>query len=65
MIYRGYEITKHANGGFYWTDERGFDHFAGFQMATPRDQRTDGFPTEEAAMDAVDQYRRNLRAASA
>lgn len=59
-LYRGYEIKPHANGGFYWTDERGFGHFAGLQSATPVERRTDGFATDEAAMDSIDAYRRNL-----
>lgn len=64
-LYRGYEIKPHANGGFYWTDERGFDHFDGImQIATPRDAHTDAFKTDEAAMDSIDAYRRNLASAS-
>jgi hypothetical protein len=63
-LYRGYEIEPHASGGFFWTDERGFDHFgSNEQDATPRDARTDGYPTADKAMDAIDAYRRAQRAA--
>jgi hypothetical protein len=64
-LYRGYEIQSHPLGGFYWTDERGFDHFDGcMQSATPRDARTDAFKTDEAAMDNIDAYKRNMASAS-
>lgn len=54
-LYRGYEIVAHPLGGFYWTDERGFDHFASnAQDATPRSKRTDGFATADKAMDSID-----------
>lgn len=60
-LYRGFEIVPHPNGGYYWTDERGFDHFGSImQDATPRDQRTDGYATADKAMDAIDLYKRNL-----
>ncbi len=63
-IYRGYDIKPHANGGFYWTDERGFDHTGNIaDEATHIGARTDCYPTEDKAMDAIDAYRRNLRAA--
>lgn len=62
-IYRGYEIKTHANGGFYWTDERNFDHTGNvLDIASPIEQRTDCFATEEKAMDSIDAYKRNLRA---
>lgn len=52
--YRSYDITPHPKGGFSWKDERGFEHFHEFVTETP-------YATEEAAMDDVDRYRRNLR----
>ena len=56
MIYRGYEITK-ADGGFTWKDERNFVHYAVGVTKTP-------FATDEAAMNDIDKYRRELRAQS-
>lgn len=52
MIYRGYEITK-ENGLFVWTDERGFIHNGRIDMKG-------GYATEEEAMSAIDQYKRNI-----
>lgn len=61
-LYRGYEIKPHRNGGFYWTDERGFDHTGNdTDAATPINDRTGCYPTSDAAMDAIDTYKRNMR----
>ena len=63
-LYRGYEIVPHGNGGFYWTDERGFDHTGSMNgICGPRDQYTGCYPTADKAMDAIDAYRRALAAA--
>ena len=53
MIYRGYDIVKNekAGFGFTWTDERGFAHTG----------EGEAYETEEAAMDAIDAYKRNMR----
>jgi len=55
MIYRGYEI-KACEGGFMWTDERNFDHFAELVMRVP-------YKTKDDAMNGIDQYKRNMRSA--
>lgn len=61
-LYRGYEIKPHVNGGFYWTDERGFDHTGNpVGSALPIHRRTGCYPTADAAMDSIDQYKRNMR----
>lgn len=63
--YRGYDIKPHANGGFYWTDERGFDHTGSMlDSATHIDARTGCYPTADDAMDSIDAYKRAMRDAS-
>jgi hypothetical protein len=57
-IYRGYDIKAHPEGGFTWTDERGFEHFA-------LDDRRVGYETEDKAQDAIDAYKRHMRNAGA
>jgi hypothetical protein len=64
-LYRGYEIKPAKLGGFFWTDERGFDHFASnVYSATHADKRPDGFDHTGAAMDSIDAYKRNMRASA-
>lgn len=46
-IYCGYDIAPAPDGKFYWVDQHQHEHH--------------GFPTEEAAMDSIDTYRRNKR----
>ena len=53
MIYRGYDITQEPSGQFVWKDERGFIH-------NGKVDTKGGYETEEQAMDAIDQYRRNI-----
>ena len=61
-LYRGYEIKPHVNGGFYWTDERGFDHTGNIlDSATHIDSRKGCFATSDKAMDDIDSYKRNMR----
>lgn len=61
-LYRGYEIIPHPNGGFYWTDERGFDHTGhNVHSATHIATRGGCYPTAGDAMDSIDQYKRNMR----
>lgn len=63
-LYRGYEIKTHANGGFYWTDERGFDHTGNIaDSATHIDARKGCYATQDAAMDSIDRYKRSVKAA--
>lgn len=65
-LYRGYEIKPHPNGGFYWTDERGFDHTGNpLDAATHIDSRAGCFPTADKAMDDIDAYKRNLKRGAA
>lgn len=54
MIYRGYEITKKADGKFQWQDERNFLHTGSIDT-------TDGYENEEAAMSDIDAYKRRMR----
>ena len=61
-IYRGYDIKSHANGGFYWTDERGFDHTGDItDMATHIEARVCRFKTEEDVMNDIDRHKRMMR----
>lgn len=61
-IYRGYDIKPHGSGGFFWTDERGFDHTGNIaDAATHIDERVCLFKTEEEAMDDIDRYKRAMR----
>ncbi len=55
MIYRGYTISP-VEGGYVWTDERNFIHYAEGVTKAP-------FATEEKAMDDIDAMRRAARAA--
>jgi hypothetical protein len=43
-IYRGYDIEQDIDGSFQWEEKTGTQHA--------------GFATEEAAMDAIDSYKR-------
>jgi hypothetical protein len=52
-IYRSYDIVPHEAGGFTWTDERNFTHYAEGVTKVP-------YVTEEAAMNDIDQYKRNM-----
>ena len=52
-LYRGYEIQP-ITGGFMWTDERGFDHYAESVCKVP-------YATADKAMDDIDAYKRNIR----
>jgi hypothetical protein len=53
-IYRGYEIVKTPAGHYEWTDERGFVH-------NGKIDTRGGYDTEEAAMNDIDRYKKNLR----
>lgn len=55
-IYRGYDITKNDSGKYEWTDERGFIHNGKIDLGG-------GYETEDEAMNAVDQYKRNMASA--
>ncbi len=52
LKYRGYTLNRHADGTWYWTDERGFVH-----TGAPGAK----FKTTREAMDNVDHYKRNMR----
>lgn len=56
-IYRGYEISGNAKSGWTWTDERNFTHYAESVSKQP-------YATEEAAMDAIDSYKKAQRKAA-
>lgn len=53
MIYRGYTIVKEPTGLYTWTDERGFIHNGKIDTGG-------GYETEEAAMSAIDTYKKNM-----
>lgn len=64
-LYRGYEIKPHINGGFYWTDERGFDHTGNiYDEATHIDARQCYHMNEEDCMNDIDDYKRNMMGAA-
>ncbi len=50
-IYRGFEITKTPAGKYEWTDKENRVH-------TGMVDTKGGYETEEAAMDAIDAYKR-------
>jgi hypothetical protein len=60
-IYRGYDIKPHPKGGFYWIDERGFDHTGNLaNSASPMEFWYGCFATDEAAMNDIDAYKRAI-----